>query len=122
METSARRSSEVLGSVSGSGDISYLQARVPPEVLLAIIIWLSPHDKLRLRATCRRLNVAVSDSAAWPTVSFHYCRPSDEKKLDKVIDLCLLGSGRNGPTRVDIILQRRVQIFPLVHFMDLSLP
>ena len=115
METSARRSSDVLGSVSGSGDISYLQTIVPPEVLLVILIFLSPRDKLRLRATCRRLNVAVSDSAAWPTVSFHYCRPSDKKRLDKVVDLCLLGSG---PTRVDIILQRGVQRFPLVHFMD----
>ena len=101
--------------VHSSSD-NYIQTLLPPEVLLLIVVFLPPHDKLSLRGTCRRLQAAVSDPAAWPTLSFHYCRPADKRVLDTVIDLCL--SSSQGPSKLEITLQRNTPRFPLVHFMN----
>ena len=97
---------------AGDGS-SFLQNVIPTEVLLLILPLLPPRDKLRLRATCRRLCAAVNDPAAWPpTMSFHYYRPGDKKVLDTILGLC---SGR-GLTKLEIDVRGKIARFPVAYF------
>ena len=104
---------EVAVSTSSASESSksYLQDVVSSEVLLLILRLLQPVDKLRLRLTCRRLYAAVSDPAAWPTVSFdYYCTPN-RKVLDTTLSLC-----SPGVRKVEINTRGMIPKFPWVRY------
>lgn len=87
---------------------SYLQSRLPSEILLLILLFLPPHDKLRVRATCRRLYSAASDPAAWPSVTLDYYSTRDKKAMTTALRLCA-----PGVRRLSIDAHRKR--FPFVH-------
>lgn len=90
---------------------SYLQDVVSPEILLLILRLLEPVDKLRLRLTCRRLYAAVSDPAAWPSVSFDYYCTANRKVLDATLSLC-----SPGVRKVEINTRGMIPKFPWARF------
>ena len=112
METSVSEEAEtsVPKEAAGSFYMSYL-LDIPPEILLLILRLLQPHDKLRLRLTCRRLYATVSDPAVWSSVLFdYYCTPS-RKALDTTLSLCSPGT-----RKVEIDTRGMISRFPWVHF------
>ena len=98
-------------AVSAESSKSYLQEVVSSEVLLLILRLLQPVDKLRLRLTCRRLYAAVSDPAAWPTVSFDYYCTANRKVLDTTLSLC-----SSGVRKVEINTRGMIPKFPWVRY------
>ena len=98
-------------AVSAESCKGYLQDVVSPEVLLLILRLLQPVDKLRLRLTCRRLYAAVSDPAAWPSVSFDYYCTANRKVLDTTLRLC-----SPGVRKVEINTRGMIPKFPWVRY------
>ena len=79
---------------SGPVHGSYLQTWLPSEILLLILQFLPPHDKLRVRATCRRLYSAASAPAAWPSVTLDYYSTRDKKAMTTALRACAPGVRR----------------------------
>ena len=85
------RGMETASSSAGPPDVdtrNYLQDVIPGEILHRILILLQPLDKFRLRLTCRRMYLAISDPAMWSSLSFDYYSTASRKALDATLDLC----------------------------------
>lgn len=72
---------------STSGYVSYLQIKLPAEILIQILSPLSPRDKLSVRLTCRRLYAVASDPAIWGEFYWRYYGTSDDKPLKTALKI-----------------------------------
>ena len=83
------------------------------ELLILILQFLPPNDKLRLKATCRRLHSAASDPAAWPCVALDYFSTRDKKLMTTSLRLC-------APALTYLSVNARCYCrFPFAHFSKL---
>lgn len=103
----ATASEETVGSCS----TSYLQDIISLEVLLLILQLLRSVDKLRLRLTCRRFYVALSDPVAWQSIEFDYYHTPNRKALDAIVSFCTPGVKKLSVNTHKLILR-----FPWVRF------
>ena len=103
----ATASEETVGSCS----TSYLQDIISLEVLLLILQLLRSVDKLRLRLTCRRFYVALSDPVAWQSMEFDYYHTPNRKALDAIVSLC-----SPGVKKLRVNTHKLIPRFPWVRF------
>ena len=68
--------------------VSYLQSIVPSEILILIVKFLQPLDKLRLRLTCQRLYEVVSNLTDWRVASFDHDHFTNCNVLGTILTLC----------------------------------